>query len=82
MAISITNLMKTVSSLRVKNAKIRNLYNQVPHLTQATIWESDKNTPKHHTQESQEASPYPPAGNHKATRNRQDGIIKINMKHK
>ena len=27
-----------------KEAKIRNRYNQVPHLTQATTWESDKNT--------------------------------------
>ena len=26
-----------------KKAKIRNRYNQVPHLTQDTIWESDKN---------------------------------------
>ena len=27
-----------------KVAKIRNQYNQVPHLTQDTKWESDKNT--------------------------------------
>ena len=27
-----------------KVAKIRNRYNQVPHLTQDTTWESDKNT--------------------------------------
>ena len=26
-----------------KTAKIRNQYNQVPHLTRDTIWESDKN---------------------------------------
>ena len=32
-----------------KKAKIRNRYNQVPHLTRDTIWESDKNTRKHHT---------------------------------
>ena len=32
-------------------AKIKNRYNQVPHLTRNTIWESDKNTRKHHTQE-------------------------------
>ena len=34
-----------------KAAKIRNRYNQVPHLTQDTTWESDKNTIKHHKQE-------------------------------
>ena len=27
-----------------ETAKIRNRYNQVPHLTQNTTWESDKNT--------------------------------------
>ena len=27
-----------------KKAKIRNTYNQIPHLTQDTKWESDKNT--------------------------------------
>ena len=27
-----------------EKAKIRNLYNQVPHLTQDTIWEEDKST--------------------------------------
>ena len=35
-----------------KNAKIRNPYNQIPHLTQDTIWESDKYTRKHHIQET------------------------------
>ena len=39
-----------------KNAKIRNRYNQVPHLTQDTIWERDKYTRKHHIQGSQEVS--------------------------
>ena len=33
------------------------------------IWESDKNTRKHNTQESQEVNPFP-AGDHKAARNR------------
>ena len=56
-----------------KKAKIRNQYNQVS--------QSDKNTRKHHTQESQEISPFP-AGDQKAARNRQDGITKTNMKHK
>ena len=30
-----------------KVAKIRNQYNQAPHLTQDTTWESDKNRIKH-----------------------------------
>ena len=46
-----------------KEANIRNWYNQVPHLTQDTIWESDKNTRKNHTQEGQEVSLFP-AGDH------------------
>ena len=50
-----------------KKAKIRNCYNQVPHLAQDTIWESDKNTRKYHIQESQEVSPLP-ADDHKAVR--------------
>ena len=67
-----------------KKAKIRHQYNQVPHLTRSTIWESDKTTRKHYTQESQEISPLSPltAGDHKAARNRQDIVKKINMKRK
>ena len=42
-----------------------------------TVWESDKNTREHNTQESQEDSPFP-AGDHKAARNRQDSITKKN----
>ena len=64
-----------------KKAKIKNRYNQVPHLTRDTIWESDKNTRKHRIQESQEVSRFP-AGDDKAARNRQDSIIKTNVKHK
>ena len=56
-----------------------NRYNQVPHLIQDTTWESDKNTRKHHIQESQEVSPFP-AGDHKATMNRQDSMT--DMEHK
>ena len=41
----------TECSIKVrKTAKIRNRYNQVPHLTQDTTWESDKITIKHHKQ--------------------------------
>ena len=42
--------------------------------------EVDKNTRKHHTQESQEVSPFP-VGDYKAERNRHDGIIKQTRKH-
>ena len=62
-----------------KGAKIRNGYNQVPHLTQDTTWESDKSTIKHHTQESQEFIPFP-AGDHKTAMNRQDSLT--NTKHR
>ena len=48
-----------------------NGYNQVPHLTQDTTWGSDKNTRKHHIQESQDASPFQ-AGDHEAAINRQE----------
>ena len=40
----------------------------------------DKNTQKNHTQESQGVSSFP-ACDHKAAKNRQDSIIKTNMKH-
>ena len=46
----------TNTVIKVKKAKTRNLYNQVPHLTQDTIWESDKNTRKHHIRESQRSA--------------------------
>ena len=62
-----------------KKVKVRNRYNQVPLPTRDTVWESDKNIVKHHTQESQEVSPFP-AGDHKATRNRKDNMAKTNTK--
>ena len=37
------NIMSTKYWLKVRNkAKIKNRYNQIPHLTQDTIWESEK----------------------------------------
>ena len=58
-------------------------YNKIKYhtcdLTQDTIWESDKNSRKRHTQKSQEVSPFP-AGDHKAGRKRQDSMT--DMKHK
>ena len=52
-----------------KKAHVRNRYNQVPHLTQDTTLESNKNTRNHHTQVSQEISPFP-TGDHKAAMNK------------
>ena len=43
-------------------AKIRNQFNQIPHMTEKTLWESNKNTRKRFTQESQKVSHFP-AGN-------------------
>ena len=51
-----------------KGAKIRNRYNQVPHLTQDTNGKV-KNLQLDTTNESQEVSPFP-AGDHKAHINR------------
>ena len=48
-----------------KKDKIRNRYNQLPHLSQDTTWESDENTRKHHIQERQEVS-HISAGDHMA----------------
>ena len=56
--------MLVTSTIEVsQGAKVRNRYNQVPHLTQDTNLESDKLTVrhhkrKHHKQESQEVSPF------------------------
>ena len=53
------------SSVKVsKGARIRNRYNQVPHLTQDTKWKVT-NSHLDTTNESQEISPFP-AGDHKA----------------
>ena len=52
-----------------EKTKIRDLNNKIPSLTQ----ESDKNAWKHHTQESQEVSPFP-GGDYKAARNRHDSV--------
>ena len=61
-----------------KEVKIRKQYNQVPHLTQDTTWESNKNTISI-TNKSLEFSPFP-AGDHKSAMNRRKGMR--NTKHK
>ena len=60
---------KTYFMLKVrKRAKIKNRYNQVPHLTQDTNV-NVTNSQLDITNESQEVSPFP-AGDHKETINR------------
>ena len=71
--ILVYNLVQSVQGKVRKKAKIGNRNNQVPHLSQDTTSESDKNTRKHHKQESQEVSPFP-AGDHKAAMNSQDSV--------
>ena len=56
-----------------KMAKIGNRYNQVPHLTQDTTWESNK-TAINITNKSQEFSPFL-AGDHKAAMNKRKSMI-------
>ena len=60
-----------------KGAKIRNRYNQVPHLTQDTNGKVT-NSQLDSTNESQEVSPFP-AGDHKAHINRR---VQTHSKHK
>ena len=74
--------MKRALPCKLKKVKrkaiLRNRYNQVPHLTQDTIWESDKTQKTQHTRE-QRGQPFP-VGYHNAARNRQASITKTNMK--
>ena len=53
-------------------AKVRNLYNQLPNLTQDSTRESDKNKIKHNKRE-QRGQPFP-AGDNKAAMNRHESI--------
>ena len=55
-----------------KAAKIRNRYNQVPHLTQDTTWESEK-TQLNITNKSQEVNSFT-ASEHTAAMNRRESI--------
>ena len=61
-----------------KTAKIRKRYNQLPHLTQDTTWESIKNT-INITNKSQDVCPFPASG-HKAAMNRHESMR--NTRHK
>ena len=55
-----------------KAAKIRKRYNQVPHLTQDTTWESKKNA-INITNKSKEVIPFP-SGDHKAGISRRESM--------
>ena len=59
----------SVKSIIFYNLIYRKRYNQVPHLTKDTTWESNKNTIN--INKSQEVSPFP-AGDRKAAMNRRD----------
>ena len=61
-----------------KTAMIRNRYNQVPHLSEDTKWESNKITIII-TNKSQEVN-YFPLGDRKAAMNRRESMT--NIKHK
>ena len=57
-----------------KTARIRNGYNQVPHLSQDTKWESNKIT-INNINKSQEVSPFPSTScDHKAAMNRRESM--------
>ena len=60
-----------------KKAHIRNRYNQIPHLTNDTIWESKKKTQENITHKRAKKSAFFPTGDHKATRNRQDSMAEL-----
>ena len=59
-----------------KKSKIRNRYNQVPHLTQDTNGKVTKN--KNITYRRAKASAFYTAADHKAARHRQDNMTKTN----
>ena len=59
-------------------AKIRKRYSQVPHLTQNTTWEGNKNT-INITNKSQEVSPFP-VDDHKAAVNRPESMRNTRLK--
>ena len=62
-------------------AKIRKRYNKIPHLTQDTTWESNKNT-INITNKSQEVSPIR-VGDYKAAMHRRESMTqKTQMIHK
>ena len=73
MGAATNNIIIYDNKVSIEKANIMNRYNQVPHLTQGTTWESDKNTRKNQIRESQKVSPFQ-AGDHKVVINRQDSM--------
>ena len=59
-----------------EKAKIRNRYNQAPHLTQNTLGERDKSVRTRHIQMRLEVSPFK-ASDHKAARPDADKAIQV-----
>ena len=74
---ALTTFFLFVSNVR-KTARIKNRYNQVPHLSQNTKWESNKIT-INTTNKSQKATPFP-LDDHKAVTNRRQSMT--NKRHK
>ena len=70
-----TRGLKVNVKIKKKGKYLQSIKKREPHLTLDTIYESDKNTRKHHTQERQKVSPFTTC-NHKAARNRQDSITR------
>ena len=67
---------KTKTTKVKSKANIRNRYNQVPHLTQNTIWENDKTQETSHIREPRaKRSDLYPAGVHKVLVFEQDTFI-------
>ena len=72
-------MYSVVQKMKVKNtAKIKNRYNQVPHLTQDTTWKVTKNTISV-TNKSQKVSPFP-TRDHKAAMNRRESTRNTRQK--
>ena len=71
------SLLRVLVKVR-KTARMRNRYNQVPHLSQDTKWESNKIT-INITNKSQEVSTFP-SGDDKAAMNRRESMT--NTRHK
>ena len=61
-----------------KAAKVKNRYNQVPHLTQDTTWGKVTKTLLNITNKSQEVSLFP-AGDHKAAMNRRESMTNTSL---
>ena len=71
-------IYKLLPNKVIKTARIRNRYNQVPHLSQDCKWKSNKTT-MNITNKSKEVSPFP-SGDHKAAMNRRESMTNTRLK--